>query len=297
MRRNRRPLLPVLAAVLLPLAACGTSGGDSSPRPSDGAEAWSEGGQRGVWTLVYSGYGVASADVGKETGDHIRLGPTAAADHDITHGALAVHPEAPADVRLTGRVTTERQRREGTPNPWEVGWFLWRYTDPDHFYALALKPNGWELSKQDPAYPGRQRFLASGDTPTYAVGSTHEVEIVAVGDTTTVRVDGRALGTVTDTERPYRDGGVGLYTEDAVVDFADVRAEAAASMPTWAPPAVVGATGRGVGAGPATGTGTAPATTTPAPTATAPITTATGTATTPITTTPITTATTTGGQS
>lgn len=29
------------------------------------------------------------------------------------------------------------------------------------FYALCLKPNGWEVSKQDPAYKGGQRFLKS----------------------------------------------------------------------------------------------------------------------------------------
>lgn len=61
------------------------------------------------------------------------------------------------------------------PNPWEVGWLLWCFSpDPTHpydpsptsnsnfrFYALCLKPNGWEVSKQDPAYPGGQRFLKS----------------------------------------------------------------------------------------------------------------------------------------
>ena len=63
------------------------------------------------------------------------------------------------------------------PNPWEVGWLLWCFSpDPTHpydpsptsnsnfrFYALTLKPNGWEVSKQDPAYPGGQRFLKSND--------------------------------------------------------------------------------------------------------------------------------------
>ena len=61
------------------------------------------------------------------------------------------------------------------PNPWEVGWLLWCFSpDPTHpydpsptsnsnfrFYALCLKPNGWEVSKQDPSYKGGQRFLKS----------------------------------------------------------------------------------------------------------------------------------------
>lgn len=61
------------------------------------------------------------------------------------------------------------------PNPWEVGWLLWCFSpDPTHpydpsptsnsnfrFYALCLKQNGWEVSKQDPSYKGGQRFLKS----------------------------------------------------------------------------------------------------------------------------------------
>ena len=64
---------------------------------------------------------------------------------------------------------------DSKPNPWEVGWLLWCFSpDPTHpydpsptsnsnfrFYALCLKANGWEVSKQDPSYKGGQRFLKS----------------------------------------------------------------------------------------------------------------------------------------
>ena len=66
---------------------------------------------------------------------------------------------------------------DSKPNPWEVGWLLWCFSpDPTHpydpsptsnsnfrFYAITLKPNGWEVSKQDPSYKGGQRFLKSND--------------------------------------------------------------------------------------------------------------------------------------
>lgn len=66
---------------------------------------------------------------------------------------------------------------DSKPNPWEVGWLLWCFSpDPTHpydpsptsnsnfrFYALCLKVNGWEVSKQDPSYKGGQRFLKSND--------------------------------------------------------------------------------------------------------------------------------------
>lgn len=239
----RALVVGLVAVSSMTLAACGTGG--------QGSGDWREGEQRGPWTLVFDGYGEASGDA-----DRVRLGPRVAADHDVTHGALAVDATAPADVRMTGTVTTVEQLREGTPNPWEVGWMLWRYTDPDHFYALAVKPNGWELSKQDPAYPGKQRFLASGDTPVHPTGRGYRVEIVAVGPTMTVRVDDTVLATVTDGERPYLTGGVGLYTEDAVVDFTRVRTERTATLPAWATVPVPASTGSGRGgaSGP-TGTG------------------------------------------
>lgn len=100
---------------------------------------------------------------------------------------------------------------------------MWHYTDDLHFYALALKPNGWELSKEDPAYPGAQRYLATGSWSRYPAGSTAHAKVVQTGATMRVEVDGRHLTTFTDRERPYSRGRVGLYTEDAAVTFGRVR--------------------------------------------------------------------------
>ena len=90
---------------------------------------------------------------------------------------------------LSANIVTQEQLRnkdntpptkdnpDSKPNPWEVGWLLWCFSpDPTHpydpsptsnsnfrFYAITLKPNGWEVSKQDPSYKGGQRFLESND--------------------------------------------------------------------------------------------------------------------------------------
>jgi len=73
--------------------------------------------------------------------------------------------------------TLSQTRTDEKPHPWEVAWFLWDLAPnkPDqqgdtgnsgyNFYALCVKPNGWELSKQDDKYKGSQRFLASGAYP------------------------------------------------------------------------------------------------------------------------------------
>ena len=75
------------------------------------------------------------------------------------------------------------------------------------------------LSKQDPAYPGDERFLASGTTPLFRVGVPHTVGIVQVGNQITVSADGRLLTKFTDTQRPYLTGAFGIYCEDAQAQF------------------------------------------------------------------------------
>jgi hypothetical protein len=82
-----------------------------------------------------------------------------------------------AQLRSPDNTPPTPSNPDSKPNPWEVGWLLWCFSpDPTHpydpsptsnsnfrFYALCLKPNGWEVSKQDPSYKGGQRFLKSND--------------------------------------------------------------------------------------------------------------------------------------
>jgi hypothetical protein len=122
------------------------------------------------------------------------------------------------------RMRTTRQLRRPQPNPWEVGWLLWHYQDDTHFYYLALKPNGWELGKEDPAYPGNQRYLATGSSPDFALGRWYVVRVSQHGPAIGVTVDGKSLVRVTDTQDPYLSGRVGLYAEDASATFQLVSA-------------------------------------------------------------------------
>ncbi|OLT39564.1 calcium-binding protein [Serinicoccus sp. CNJ-927] len=201
----RRGLLGVLALLLL--AGCASG------------QAWEEGSEHDGWRVVFDGHGVVRPD-----GDGVLLEPRHAASADVTHGGLVVTTQAhPAGTDLAITASTQEQVREGDPNPWEVAWVLWNYQDPEHFYAVVLKPNGWEVSKQDPAYPGNQRFLASGTEPRFPIGADYRVEVEQADGVMSVSVDGEQLAEVTDTERPYTEGAIGLYTEDARVRFADLR--------------------------------------------------------------------------
>lgn len=170
----------------------------------------------GPWTVRYTGYGHVGGDA-----NELVLHPHSAASLDVTHGGL-VHSTGEcqdADFALTLR--TESQVRDGEPNPWEVGWVLWNFRNDTQFYAVALKPNGWEISKQDADYPGNQRFLASGSEPQFPLGADYRVQITQNWPEMTVTVDGEELETVVDEETAYRGGAVGLYTEDARVRFSD----------------------------------------------------------------------------
>ena len=183
---------------------------------------WLDGSVHGAWTSVFNGYG-ATQVLGGPDGNALGITPQAATSAGETHAGLVTTTESFADGEIGVRMTTLRQLRATAPNPWETAWLLWHYRDNQHFYYLALKPNGWELGKEDPAYPGSQRFLATGEAPAFPVGRTYDVRVTQNDGVTSVRVDGRLLTEFTDTERPYRAGRVGLYSEDAAVLFDDVE--------------------------------------------------------------------------
>jgi hypothetical protein len=113
---------------------------------------------------------------------------------------------------------TVEQLRAVDPNPWEVAWFVWSFKDSVHFYYMALKPNGWELGKADPSYPGAQRFLATGSSR-FPIGVWHNLRVRQVGNVATIWANGERLIRYQDVERPYLKGRIGLYNEDASVQF------------------------------------------------------------------------------
>lgn len=185
----------------------------------------------GPWTSLFNGYGCNAV---KTDGTRFWLeeSPYPSASPAETHSSLVLGPSFAAPLTLTADARTIAQLRTGSaPNAWEVAWVVWNYADNVHFYYLALKTNGWELGKADPAYPGAQRFLATGSSPSFAVGTTHAVKIVQDQNVLEAYVDGALLTTFTDAERPYLSGRIGLYNEDANVSFADVAVTTGAAPP------------------------------------------------------------------
>ena len=206
-----RKLTSALAGLLT--AACGATAGP-------GAAAG------GPWRIAYDGYGHA-AQTTRSGVTRITLSPARPASPADTHAALALSRRSWGDFTAEIRVRTSRQLRWPHPNPWEVGWILWHYLSNQHFYYIALKPNGWELGKEDAAYPGNQRFLATGAHPVFPAGRWYTVTVQQRRDVITVAAAGRRLVRFTDKENPYQWGRVGLYTEDAAATFEPLAVHAA----------------------------------------------------------------------
>jgi hypothetical protein len=195
-------------------------GEDFSSMPID--TCFPDGTSVGSWRVVFSGFG-CTASVFLQGNVVLMQRPAAATWPGETHAALAVGPSVNGDFTMQVMAMTSRQLRTGSaPAPWEVAWVVWNYTDNARFYYFIPKPNGWELGKADPAYPGGQRFLATGSTPAYPIGTWHQVSVAQSGRTLQVAVNGTAVTSFIDRERPYTSGRVGLYTEDAEVYFDNV---------------------------------------------------------------------------
>lgn len=193
----------------------------SGHRPGD---VWAEGSTHGVWDVRFNGYGsVRVICVGARGSLALQLRPAPAGAPEETHATLVTTREQYRDGVLTMDARTTRQLRgNGAPNPWEVAWVVFRYVDDEHFYYLALKTNGWELGKRDPAYPGGQRFLGTGSVPQSPAGQWSRVSIIMQAELLSVQIDGIRVVTTADLERPLLTGAIGMYTEDAEVQFDDI---------------------------------------------------------------------------
>jgi hypothetical protein len=192
---------------------------------------FADGSTFGPWTAAFSGYGCVRTGTDGAI-SWLEESPLASSLASETHASLAVGPRFAAPLTYAIDLNTVAQLRQGTPpNPWEVAWVVWNYTDDAHFYYFTPKPNGWELGKEDPAYPGAQRFLASGSSPAFPIGAWYSVKIVQdAANVISVYVNGLLVTTFTDAERPYTAGRIGFYNEDSKVRAKRVAVDVAPAV-------------------------------------------------------------------
>lgn len=183
-------------------------------------ENWTEGITNGNWKTEFNGYGKAGIETDETNVLYEK--PKVSLATTETHASLITSTRSFKDLDLSLKMKTVSQLRTPTPNPWETAWVFWNYEDNTHFYYLALKTNGWELGKEDPKYPGNQRFLVTGSTPVFQVGTWYDIRVTQQANIIRILVNGNTLTSFIDNERPYLSGKIGLYNEDAHVRFDNI---------------------------------------------------------------------------
>lgn len=158
----------------------------------------------------------------------LRLMPESVSTLEETRASMVVSKRTFRHRALTLRAswTSIKSTRVGTDAlPWERGWLVWDYIDNDNFTYLILKPNGWEIGRRDPLGRGGQRFILTGGHPRTDWGQRRSVRVERDRGRTVITVDGRELARFR-VPQGERHGRVGMYTEDAVVDWWVLRAHA-----------------------------------------------------------------------
>jgi hypothetical protein len=190
----------------------------------------------GKWYSKYNGFGASGTipvtpltTVADNNNTVFYEEPKTSTSPNETHAALTLTTEAYEDVEMQLKVKTNEQlRQNSTPNPWEVAWIMWRFQDDWHHYYFIFKPNGVELGKkQNENQAEEQIFLYTANEPQLKINEWNTWRIKMSGNHIEIWLkvaDGSWL-TVVD----YHDdtpivgpGNIGLYTEDAHVQFDDV---------------------------------------------------------------------------
>jgi len=184
--------------------------------------------QDGKWVCKYTGGGKVESVSGA-----MQMYPatSTASDGKETHACLVISTKQFTDFQLEFTMTTVKQLRQNFPvKNWEVAWVMFRYFDPIHHYYFVLKNQGCEFGKKDnvegdPALE-KQIFMTTLVNKSVVVGTPNKIVVTAKDFHITITVDG--VKVVDYTDKPQNPpkmakGSVGLYCEDALVKFDDIK--------------------------------------------------------------------------
>jgi hypothetical protein len=209
-------------------------------------KCWTDGQFFGPWTVAWSGFGCVEAITDSSGTTWLNETPKAATSGSTGHSALTIGPSPGPVTSYTLQVSLKTiAQLDKIQKSWQVGWVLWSYTNPNSFYNIILKPNGWELDKEYTTSTGAQGqcYLATGSQPKFPIGVRYDLQITdtivgAATKTITVKVSGGSLPgqvtvvTYTDAGAcgvapygvaPDPPGNIALYDEAASVDFTNVQ--------------------------------------------------------------------------
>jgi hypothetical protein len=198
---------------------------EGSTYPLDGGQV----SPNGKWQNVYSGSG--STGVNDSGGTNVfYLSPKIVQTSNDTQASLVKSTATFCNFVLNFDIKTVKQLRQNSaPNPWEVGWIIFRYTDEFHYYWFRIATDGINLGKKDcdtcsNSVDG-QEFLVTKDNPTLNLNSWIHWRINAFGNHFQIFADQNKLVDYIDNNMSSKlsSGNIAMYSEDAYVLYDNIK--------------------------------------------------------------------------
>lgn len=213
--------------VVTPLStsSCGsTSFSDSFPKRYTLSEGSTS--PDGKWVNIFNGYGSSGSEKTQGTNNAFFLKPKAVTSPSQTEATLVRSSGSYCDFTVDFDMKTTKQLRQNSPpNTWEAGWFIFRYTDPWHFYWFLIRTDGSELGKKDcdtctSTWEGQQ-FLKTPDNLVLKLNTWYHCKISVVGNHIKIWINGNLLIDYVDSTMSSQlsHGNIAMYSEDAYVHF------------------------------------------------------------------------------
>ena len=198
----------------------------------------------GKWKAEYTGYGTVGVarptnHTSGGTSNYLFEEPKTSINHNQSRGSLVTTTKAFSDFKLTLNMKTVKQLRENNPpHPWEAAWVFWHYVDRFHYYGLVLKTDGFQIEKKDNNVRcDCEIYLLDVSHPKVKLGQWQTLTLRVTNSASgnphiKVWVDGVKTADFVDSKihQPNSPqlarGNVGLYNEDALVNFDNVKINA-----------------------------------------------------------------------
>jgi hypothetical protein len=206
---GRRSVCLLPALLLVTLLVAGVADARKEPRSAAARQSFAS-----RWKTWYDAPAAFDAS-------GVTLSSPAAASPTETYSTLVTSKKTWRDQTFSFTMTTQAQLRTGgAPNPWEVGWVMFRFRDLANYYWFIMKTDGFELGKKQGS--DKQIFLVTGDLPHVTIGVPRRVQVRTQGARIRIAVDGTPVVDFTDPNALLEPGSVGLYEEDSRVRFESV---------------------------------------------------------------------------
>jgi hypothetical protein len=186
----------------------------------------------GKWFCDYAGFGSVKTIVTSTATNQRALQqmPMASTQTGETHASLVTSTTVKyTNVELRVKMRTRKQlRRNSPPNAWECAWLMWKYVDMWHHYYFILKPNGIEIGKKDNDRQAEEQvFLYTADNPKLVIDRWENIKISQVDNRIRVWRGSTLIADAVDRTMSQTlgnsPGSIGLYNEDAHVQFDDIH--------------------------------------------------------------------------